>query len=61
MYFKGTELSGKGFLFRQFRAGGYGDASLTYEDLVAATCLLQALQTSLFFISRLLTAISGQW
>lgn len=58
IYYGGTEFSGKGFLFRQVRSGGYGDASLTYEDLVNATCLLQASQTSSSFTSWLLTAVA---
>lgn len=58
---KGTKLSGKGF--RQFGARGYGDASPTYEDLLAATCFLQVLQTSSCFTSHgwQPTPGSAQW
>lgn len=50
VYSKGTGLPDKGF--RQLGARGYGDSSLTYEGLLAATCLLQVLQTSSCFTSR---------
>lgn len=62
VYSKGTKFSGKGF--RQLGARGYGDASPTYEDLLACCHMLASGLANIFMLHLpRLTADSGsaQW